>query len=187
MKTLLRNSTTAQRTCRIGSRKRRENRNATVSEALNKIRSRVGEKNLSTSCSRDGCQVYLTDVPSNRVIVDIDKVFPDSADEQGDYVLFYMEDKHTLITAALELKSGDVDASKACTQLQQAATYAEALVKKDSNPKPVCHPILVHGGSLHPKQRKTLNRSKVRFLGRQLTIKTARCGRPRNLALALKK
>ena len=157
-----------------------------MNETLNKIRSQAGEENLNTSCSRDGCRVYLTDVPSSRVIVDIDKVFPDSSDEQGDYVLFYMDDKNTLVTAAMELKSGDVDASKARAQLQQAATYAEDLVKKDSKPKPICHPILVHGGSLHPKQRKTLNRSKVRFFNRQLTIKTARCGRPRNLVLALR-
>ena len=155
-----------------------------MSEALDEIRSRVGEKNLSTSCSRDGCRVYLTDVPSNRVIVDVDKVLPDSTDEHGDYVLFYTDDKNTLVTVPMELKSGDVDASKAHKQLQQAATYADKITK-DS--KPVCHPTLLHGGSIHPKQRKTLNRTKIRFRDRLLTIKTARCGRPRNLALALKK
>ena len=157
-----------------------------MTEVLNKIRAQVDPANLSTSCSRDGCRVHLTDVPSIRVIVDIDKVFPASTTEgkQGDYVLFFMDaTKGALVTVPMELKSGDVDASKAYEQLQQAATYAGNLAKKD--PKPICHPILVHGGSIHPKQRKTLNRSKVRFLGRQLTIKTARCGRPRNLALAL--
>ena len=157
-----------------------------MSEVLNEIRAKAGAANISTSCSRNGCQVYLTDVPSNRVIVDIDKVFPDSTDEQGDYVLFYMDDKNALVTAPMELKSGDVDASKARAQLQQAATYAEDLAKKDSKPKPICHPLLVHGGRIHPKQRKTLNRSKIRFHGRQLTIKTTRCGRPRNLVLALR-
>ena len=161
-------------------------RNATMSEVLNEIRAKAGAANLSTSCSRDGCQVYLTDVPSSRVIVDIDKVFPDSSDEQGDYVLFCMDGKNTLVTAPMELKSGGVDASKARAQLQQAATYAADLVKKDSKPKPTCHPILVYGGRIHPKQRKTLNRSKIRFHGRSLTIKTARCGRPRNLVLALR-
>lgn len=155
-----------------------------MSEALSKIRSQVGEKNLSTSCSRDGCRVHLTDVPSSRVIVDIDKVFPDSADEQGDYVLFYMDDKNTLVTAAMELKSGNVDASKARAQLQQAATYAEDLMPTGS--KAICHPILFHGKRIHDAQRKKLNRAKIRFRDRQLTIKTARCGRPRNLALALR-
>lgn len=111
-------------------------------------------------------------------------IYSTTEGRQGDYVFFFMDAaKNALVTVPMELKSGAVDASKAHEQLQQAATYAENLVKKGS--KTICHPILVHGGSVHPKQRKTLNRAKIRFHDHQLTIKTARCDRPRNLALAV--
>ena len=48
-----------------------------------------------------------------------------------------------------------------------------------------CRPILIHGRSLDRRERKTLNRAKIRFRGQHLTIATARCGRPKNLAGAL--
>ena len=85
-----------------------------MNKTLTSIGTKVGEENLIQSCSRDGCRVYMTGVPSSRVI-----------------------------------------------------------------------PILFHGQGLHPKQRKDLNRAKVRIQGVDFSIKTARCGRPRNLAQAL--
>ena len=127
-----------------------------MSELLNRIRSQVGEQNLSTSCSRDGCRVFLADVPSDRVIVDLDKVFPDSKDRQGDYVLFFVGTKSPLVTVPMELKSGRVDSvSGARAQLQQAASHADALMPASS--KPLCRPILFHGRRLHRTQRDRLN------------------------------
>ena len=127
----------------------------------------------------------MTDVPQSRIIVDMDKgPVSVTTGKRCDYVFFFVDTKNTLVTVSMELKSGRVDSiSDVCEQLQQGATYAEDLVPKGS--KSVCHPILFHGNSIHNVQRKKLNRAKVRFLGGQLTIKTARCGRPRNLALAL--
>lgn len=158
-----------------------------MSEVLDNIRSNVGQQNLGTSCSRDGCRVYLAGVPSDRIIVDLDKVFPDGKDSHGDYVLFYLDgDKSVLVTVPMELKSGSVDASKAHEQLQQAASHAERLVP--ANSKPVCHPILFYGGKrLHRVQRDRLNKGKIHFGGRKLTVKTARCGKPGNLEQALRK
>ncbi len=98
-------------------------------------------------------------------------------------MFFSIPGKDTLFAVPLELKGGGVDASEVCAQLQGGADFAHRFVPKAF--EAVCHPVLFHGGSIHPKQRKTLNRAKVRFRGRQLTIKTARCNRPRNLALAL--
>lgn len=131
--------------------------------------------------------MFLAGVPSERIIVDMDKVFPNSTDSQGDYVLFFMDDDHSvLVTVPMELKSGDVDASKAHEQLQQAATYAERLVPASS--KPECHPLLFCGRKrMHRAQRDRLNKAKIRFGGRNLTIKTARCGKPGNLGQALRK
>ena len=83
----------------------------------------------------------------------------------------------------MELKSGSVDASHVAEQLQAGAEFAAKVVSTASDP--TFRPILFHGQGLHPKQRKDINRAKVRIQGVEVSIKTARCGRPRNLAQAL--
>ena len=157
-----------------------------MNEVLDRIRSQVGAENLSDSYIRDGCRVSMEDVPSRRVVADVDRAFPAHRMEgkRCDYVLFFISAaKDTLFAVPMELKSGGVDASEVSTQLQRGAEFAERFAP--SAFRSICHPVLFHGKSIHPKQRKTLNRAKVRFRGRQLTIKTARCNQPRNLARAL--
>ena len=161
-------------------------RNAKMSEVLDGIRSRVGVDNLSDSCRRDGCRVSMKDVPSPRIVVDMDKAFQthEKSNKHCDFVLFFSSDAgETLLTVPIELKSGDVDASEVSEQLQQSADFAFRFAPK--NLRSACRPILFHGSSIHHKQRKTLNRAKVSYHGLNLTIKTARCNRPQNLALAL--
>ena len=128
----------------------------------------------------------MEDLPSHRVVVDADLAFPahEMAGKRCDYVLFLffaVTPKDTLFAVPMELKSGGADASEVSEQLQRGADFAHRFA-----PKAVCCPILFHGKKIHEAQRKTLNRAKVRFRGLQLTIKTARCNRPRNLALALR-
>lgn len=95
-----------------------------------------------------------------------------------------MNVESTLITVPLELKSGRVNSiPEVCKQLQRGATYAEKLVSKDS--QPICRPTLFHGKGIHSAQLKKLNRAKVRFRGKELTIDKARCGS--NLPCAPKK
>ena len=101
-----------------------------------------------------------------------------------DYVLFATNPQGDLVAAPMELKSGNVDASKAADQLQGGATFAERVAPATS--ATVCCPLLFHGRSIHPKERRALNRLKVEFCGQRVTIKTARCNRPRNLAEALR-
>ena len=83
----------------------------------------------------------------------------------------------------MELKRGSGDASRVSEQLQQGAKFAERFAPQEFESQ--CRPILFHGKQLHRKERKGLNRTKVKFRGRDCTIKTARCNRPRNLANAL--
>lgn len=158
----------------------------TRNDVLDRIRSKVGTSNVSDSCSRDKCRVNMTGVPAPRVVVDVDCAFPPGRAEgsQCDYVLFFVASgADRLVAAPIELKSGGVDASKATAQLQQGAMFVDKVAPAGS--QTVCLPILFHGKSIHRKQREALNRAKVQFRGRNLTIKTARCGRPRNLAQAL--
>ena len=130
--------------------------------------------------------MYMTDVPSPRIVVDADLAFPAHKIEgkKCDFILFFFENAGRFLTVPVELKGGNVDASEAQEQLQKGADFANRVMPADVNS--ICSPILIHEKSIHTKQRTTLNRAKVRFRGQQLTIKTARCNRPGNLALAFK-
>lgn len=157
-------------------------------EVLGRIRSEAEAGHLSESCSRGGCQVSMTDVPRSRVIVDLDRALPPGTtrEKRCDYVLFLVGVRQeALVMMPMELKSGGFHATAAAEQLQQGAEFADELIQDYSGPKSICHPVLFHGKGIHEKELKSLNRAKVRFRGRQLTIKTARCGRPRNLAAVL--
>ena len=157
-----------------------------MSKVLAEIRAHVGDGSLSDSCRRNGCRVFMQDAPSPRVLVDADLAFPahEMEGKRCDFVLFFTgTNKDTLFAVPMELKRGGVDASEVSAQLQRGADFAHRFSPQGF--KAVCHPVLFHGGSIHPKQRRTLNRAKVHFRGLPLTIKTARCNRPGNLALAL--
>ena len=160
-----------------------------VKKALADIRTRVGEENLSRSCSGDGCRVHMTDVPSSRVIVDVERVFQSRglAGKRCDFVLFLQTARNALVIVPVELKSGHADTSQVVGQLQAGAEFAASVVKgvASKTPAPIFRPVLFHGRGLHPKQRKDLNRAKVRIQGVELSIKTARCDRRGNLAQAL--
>jgi len=156
-----------------------------VRELLDAIRADIGTENCCDSCSRDGCGVSLEDVPRERVVVDADKAF-DAHGRSGkrcDFILFVLGAGRKLIAAPLELKSGGVDVSDALEQLQKGVAFAGRFAPKASEAE--CRPILFHGSKIHPKDRIRLNRKKIRFRGRDLTVKTSRCNRPRNLADAL--
>ena len=127
-------------------------------------------------------------VPFPRVIVDANKAFTDHKIEgkRCDCILFFMniaEDK--LISVPIELKSGSVDASEAFEQLQGGADFADRYAPK--NRDSICRPILIHGQGIHKQQLNWLNGKKVNFRGIRLTIETARCNHPKNLANALEK
>jgi len=156
-----------------------------MSRLLAEVRHKVDEENLGQSCSRDGCRVYMTDIPSTRVVVDMEAVFNKRRlpGKCCDFILFCQKSGKPPIIAPLELKSGDADTSGVAGQLQTGATFIQDLVSEKFHP--TVRPILFHGRGLHPKQRRDLNRAKVRFRGVDLSIKTARCGRRRNLAEAL--
>ena len=127
----------------------------------------------------------MTGVPSSRVIVDVERVFASRriAGRRCDFVLFLQSAGSVLVIVPVELKSGDADASQVAEQLQAGAEFAAGIVS--NTPAPTFRPVLFHGQGLHPKQRKDLNRAKVRIQGVGFSIETARCGRPRNWAQAL--
>ena len=156
-----------------------------MSAALDRIQAKAGDDHCCQSCSRDGCRVDLNGAPSLRVIVDADSAFRAHGvgGKRCDFILFLSGGGRALVVAPIELKSGNVDASEAVDQLRAGAAFADRLSRGEDDAD--CQPILFHGKSIHRKQRADLARGKVNFRGRKLTVKTARCGQPGNLASTL--
>lgn len=159
-----------------------------MNDILAGIEKKVGADNLATSCKEGGCEASLADVPFPRVVVSANKAFPAHKIEgkRCDYILFFMNAaENALVTVPIELKGDRVNVSEVSEQLQRGADFVNcfAPITFDSD----CHPILFHNSSIHPADRKRLNRAKVQFRGIHLTINTARCNRPKNLANALPK
>lgn len=156
-----------------------------MNTVLDDIRLRIGAENLVTSCSRDNCVVSMKDLPRNRIIIDADLAFPAHGwkGERCDFIIFLFGSDSNLLGVPVELKSGEIHLSKTVRQLRNGAEFVDQYGLEI--PSLVCRPILIHGRPISSRERKRLNRLKVTFRGLELTIKTARCGFPRNLALVL--
>ena len=157
-------------------------------EALEEVRRWVGNRKATSPYTKEGCRVSMANIPSERVVLDVDLVFPiGRADtNQCDFVLFYIDTaQDSLIGVPMELKRGDVNASEAVAQLQEGARIVDGCTPNDVEMNLVL--ILVHGGSMHRSQRNKLRTARITFRGEPFPINTARCGYEGNLAAALKK
>lgn len=159
-----------------------------MSETLNEIRRRMGEENLTNSCSGRNCQVDIDNVPKERVVVDVDLAF-EAHGETGkhcDRILCYITPtQNYLVVALIELKSGTFKASDVGDQLRNSAKFAHNLVPKDC--EIICVPILFHGSGNHKSQFRKLRREKINFGGKLNLISKDNCGAPKNLANVLKR
>ena len=138
--------------------------------------------------TKEGCRVSMANIPSERVVLDVDLVFPTGRSDtnQCDFVLFYIDtDQNNLVGVPMELKRGDVDVSEAVAQLQEGARIVDGCTPSDVEMNLVL--VLVHGGSIHRTQRNRLRTARIRFRGEEFPINTARCGHQGNLAQALAK
>ena len=99
--------------------------NVNLHEVLEEVRRWVGNRR-ATSYTREECRVSMANIPSERVVLDVDRAFPTgrAKTNQCDFVLFYIDTaQSSLIGVPMELKRGDVDASEAVAQLQEGGAY----------------------------------------------------------------
>ena len=157
-----------------------------MNEILGKIREEIGEANLINSCGGRGCRVDMVDVPSERIIVNVDTAFPadHTAGKRCDRILVYRDTvQNRLVVAFIELKSGTFKATEVSAQLQESVSLFSNLIPRAV--EITCIPILFHGRGVSKLQRKDLNRSPVRFRNQKFPVRLSRCGAPRNLASVL--
>ena len=155
-------------------------------ETLEKIHQRIGN-NVATSDTKAGCQVSMANIPSERVVLDVDLACPPDRTEtnQCDYILFYIDTaQNSLVGVPMELKSGDVKASTVVAQLQDGARIVDKFTPRYVQIDLI--PILVHDG-IHKAQSERLRVSRIRFRGDRIPINTTTCGYQGNIAEAVKK
>lgn len=169
-----------------------DRRKMNPSDVLQRIRYQVGEENLikGNAFNKDGCRVDLSGIQHDRVVVDMDKVFPSGQDrvKSCDCVLFYFDSDATFVTVPIECTTAkSVDVSKEAMQLKAGASYAAQFAPPDAKN---CIPILVYSGGLHKVEVDELSRqsTKVRFRGGvPADIRTTKCGIRRNITSVLAK
>jgi hypothetical protein len=157
-----------------------------MSEVLSEIRRRIGEENLMNSCSGRGCRVDMADVPSNRIVVDVDRAFPlnQSRGKRCDRILIYGDPvKNRLVVTLIELKSGTFKATDVFEQLQGSIDLFSSLIPQVL--ETTCIPVLFHGKGVSKLQHRDINRNPVRFRNQKFPIRLNKCGAPRNLANVL--
>ncbi|MDE0556074.1 MAG: hypothetical protein OXI24_17795 [Candidatus Poribacteria bacterium] len=165
-------------------------------ELLAEITKEINQECVSNSCSGDGCRVYLTDVPSDRVIVNLECEFERRkiSTRRCDYILFCRDTSQSnLVVVLIELKSGGFKTSAITDQLQGAADFVTDIFRKLpkganaalSTLEITCVPALFHGKGIDRFQLRELERSKVRFFGQNTAIQRRKCGEPKNLASVL--
>ena len=168
-----------------------------LKELLAEIEKQINEECISKSCSGDGCRVYLTGTPSDRVIVNLECEFEQRKidTKRWDYVLFCGNTSQSnLIVALIELKSGTFKTPAVADQLQKGADFVAEMfgklpekVNEALNTLEItCIPVLFHGKGIDRFQLSELERAKVRFLSRNTAIKRNKCGQAKNLASVLR-
>ena len=166
-------------------------------ELLTEIGKQVNDKCLSKSCKDQGCRVYLTDTPSDRVIVDLECEFKQrkKRTKRCDHIIFCGKTPYTnLVVILIELKSGGFKTPAITDQLQGAADFVTEMFGKlpeETNAvlntlEITCVPVLFHGKGIDRFQLRELERAKVRFLSQKPAIQRRKCGEPKNLASVLK-
>ena len=156
-------------------------------ETLEEIRQSVGDRK-ATSYTKKGCRVSMADLPSDRIVLDVDLAFSTDKAEtnQCDFIFFYIDtDQSSIVGVPMELKGGDVDASDAIAQLREGARIVDNFAPRNVAIDLVL--VLVHADGIHKAQFEKLRDSRIRFRGAEFPINTARCGHQGNLAQALAK
>ena len=156
-----------------------------LGKAFTDIQKQVSPNSLTNSCGGEGCTVYLTDIPRERVVIDVEKEFDSrgESEKRCDRLLFYGHTaKNTFVAVPIELKGrGKGGESQVLEQLKNGLEFASTLVPdlKETVYVPI---VLTKNGIRWTNPKRQNQELKVKFKGKTLRVLTGRCGRQRNLA-----
>ena len=151
-----------------------------LNKSLTHIQEQVSCDSLTNACSGEGCTVYLVDIPTDRVVIDVEKEFDARGDEakRCDRLLFY-RNKSTLIAVPIELKGrGKGEESQVLAQLKSSLEFAATLVP-DGNKALYVPIVFTKKGIKETSPKRQKRELEVKFQGKSVRIFRGRCGRER--------
>ena len=159
-----------------------------LSNGLTHIQGKVSPNSITTSCYEEGCRAYLTDIPRQKVVINVEEEFDSRGDSRRrcDRLLFYENaGKNTFVAVPIELKGGKANESEVREKLENSLKFAASIAPdRRTSGETVYVPVLIHERSINwtnPRHRHLT----VNFQGKTLTVLTGRCGRKKNLAKIL--
>ena len=156
-----------------------------LSNGLSHIHGQVSHNSITNSCYEEGCRAYLTDIPRQKVVINVEEEFDSRRDNRKrcDRLLFYENaGKNTFVAVPIELKSGKAEESDVREKLENSLKFATTLAPdRKGIGKTVYVPVLIHGRGINwtnPSNRELI----VNFQGKSIKALIGRCGRKKNLA-----
>ncbi|MDE0397639.1 MAG: hypothetical protein OXL96_07555 [Candidatus Poribacteria bacterium] len=155
------------------------------SRVLGEFRVLFNESSLINSCSGEGCNVDMAEVPSERVVVNLEHEFDmrERTEKRCDRLLFFVHPvENNLVAASIELKRGRAVESDVIEKTENSLKFIAQIVPVSIRAQIIYTPVLLEGRGVKWTNPKGAKQLKVFVHGKRLQILTGRCGRPRNLA-----
>lgn len=154
------------------------------SQVFGEILRKINKNNLTYSCGEPRCSVDMEDIPSNRVVIDVEKEFDfqKRTEKRCDRLLFFINRERRLVAVPIELKSGTADESDVVKQLENSLKFAERIASEINTSRTEYCPVLFHGRGIKWRSSRGLKQLKVRFRGKNLQILIGKCGGKKQLA-----
>ena len=157
-----------------------------LSKGLTHIQEQVSPDSLTNACSGEGCTVHLDDIPTERVVINVEKEFDArrKSEKRCDRMLFYGHAaKKTFVAVPIELKSGKVKESDVREKLENSLKFATTLAPDPKGSGKTDYvPVLFDGRGINRTNPRSRRQFTVNFQGKPVRVLIGRCGRKRNLA-----
>lgn len=154
-----------------------------MGELVDAVRAALPQGCETEACRAQGCELTLTGISADRVIVDMDRLDLSWLGdvERCDRLFVGYEE----FVAAIELKSGDIRASQVLAQLKTGSAVAHRYVPDIAEVQ--FRPVAAYSGRFHRIDRDRLRRknNRVPFRGESFGLRVVRCKSP--LLAALRK
>ena len=156
-----------------------------LSKVFDDIRGQMNPDSLIDSCSGEGCNVDMTDLPSNRIVIHVENEFECRGrrdEKRCDRLLFFINTEKKLVVVPIELKSGKADESDVVEKLENSLKFAEEVASGTRASTTEYRPALFHGRGIKWRNPKGSKRISVQFLGKKREVSIGKCGAKKNLA-----
>ena len=146
---------------------------------LSDLRACFHENSLISSCSGEGCNVDLTGIPTERVVVNLEHEFDarGRSEKRCDRLLFFIHPTENNLVARGKAVESDV-----IEKTENSLKFIVQIAPDSIRARIAYTPILFHGRGIKWTNPKGAKQPKVSVHGKPMLILIGRCGRPQNLS-----